>query len=152
MKKCTYCGKEFPDDMAACAVDAQPLETIKPPELKVPSARVAKPELPSIPTRILIRPAPIVSLLRLAFILRLLQFRWRIIIAATALSLGVTLWISFTPYSARTVIYSPKETNSDFPPMPPNHALERTRSSCSSWPRALFFICRHSQRRSAWIR
>ena len=25
MKKCTYCGKEYPDDAAVCAVDQQPL-------------------------------------------------------------------------------------------------------------------------------
>ena len=37
MKKCTYCGKEYPDEAKACAVDAQPLirvpSTGMPPEL-----------------------------------------------------------------------------------------------------------------------
>jgi len=36
MKKCTYCGKQYPDDAAACAVDADPLETIEPPKTLPP--------------------------------------------------------------------------------------------------------------------
>ena len=31
MKKCTYCGKEYPDNTAVCAIDAEPLEAVKPP-------------------------------------------------------------------------------------------------------------------------
>jgi hypothetical protein len=30
MKKCTYCGKEYPDETKVCAIDSQPLELIKP--------------------------------------------------------------------------------------------------------------------------
>jgi hypothetical protein len=32
MKKCSYCGKEYPDDATACSIDAQPLETVAPPQ------------------------------------------------------------------------------------------------------------------------
>lgn len=32
MKKCTYCGKEHPDDAVACSVDGQPLETVLSPQ------------------------------------------------------------------------------------------------------------------------
>ena len=28
MKKCTYCGKEYPDEASVCAVDEQPLERV----------------------------------------------------------------------------------------------------------------------------
>jgi hypothetical protein len=31
MKKCTYCGKEYPDDTTVCALDEQPLERVGPP-------------------------------------------------------------------------------------------------------------------------
>jgi len=58
-----------------------------------------------IPTRILLRPASVTSLLRPAFIVRLLRFRWRIIAAVVAMTVGVALWAAFTPYSARTIIY-----------------------------------------------
>jgi hypothetical protein len=33
MKKCSYCGKEYPDDAVACAIDNQPLDNGKPPNL-----------------------------------------------------------------------------------------------------------------------
>ena len=33
MKKCTYCGKEYPDDASTCNVDQNPLELIAPPVL-----------------------------------------------------------------------------------------------------------------------
>ena len=33
MKKCTYCGKENPDDAVVCSVDGQPLESVNPPPL-----------------------------------------------------------------------------------------------------------------------
>ena len=35
MKKCTYCGKEYPDDATACSVDEQPL-TFEPPRQTKP--------------------------------------------------------------------------------------------------------------------
>lgn len=28
MKKCTYCGKEQPDDATVCPIDGQPLKTV----------------------------------------------------------------------------------------------------------------------------
>jgi hypothetical protein len=31
MKKCSYCGKEYPDEATACSIDGQPLETIGAP-------------------------------------------------------------------------------------------------------------------------
>src|SRR5437868_2833063 len=31
MKRCTYCGREHPDDAAACSIDDQPLELINSP-------------------------------------------------------------------------------------------------------------------------
>ena len=38
MKKCTYCGKEYPDDATACSVDEQPLTLVGPPQTKTPPA------------------------------------------------------------------------------------------------------------------
>jgi len=31
MKKCTWCGKEYPDDATACSLDLQPLVCVAPP-------------------------------------------------------------------------------------------------------------------------
>jgi hypothetical protein len=31
MKKCSYCGKEYPDDATICTVDQQPLQEVHPP-------------------------------------------------------------------------------------------------------------------------
>jgi hypothetical protein len=31
MKKCTYCGKEYPDETSVCAIDQNPLESVAPP-------------------------------------------------------------------------------------------------------------------------
>jgi len=31
MKKCSYCGKEYPDDALVCATDGQPLQPVTPP-------------------------------------------------------------------------------------------------------------------------
>lgn len=41
MKKCTYCGKEYPEEATTCALDGQALEvvTVKPPELPKPSPK-----------------------------------------------------------------------------------------------------------------
>jgi hypothetical protein len=36
MKKCTYCGKEYPDDATVCSVDEQPLTFVGPPQTKIP--------------------------------------------------------------------------------------------------------------------
>ena len=30
MKRCTYCGKEYPDGAVVCVVDEQPLESVEP--------------------------------------------------------------------------------------------------------------------------
>jgi hypothetical protein len=38
MKKCTYCGKEYPDDATACSVDEQPLTSVCPRQTKTPPA------------------------------------------------------------------------------------------------------------------
>jgi hypothetical protein len=38
MKKCTYCGKEYPDDATACSIDEQPLTFVGPPQTKTPPA------------------------------------------------------------------------------------------------------------------
>lgn len=46
MKKCTYCGKEYPDETKACAIDSQPLETITPLPSK---ASVSNPDSQSEP-------------------------------------------------------------------------------------------------------
>jgi hypothetical protein len=37
MKKCSYCGKEYPDDATICAVDQQPLQEVCPPLLNRPA-------------------------------------------------------------------------------------------------------------------
>ncbi len=37
MKKCPYCGKEYPDDATICAVDQQPLQEVRPPLLNRPA-------------------------------------------------------------------------------------------------------------------
>jgi hypothetical protein len=31
MKRCSYCGKEYPDEASVCAVDGQPLQPVAPP-------------------------------------------------------------------------------------------------------------------------
>lgn len=33
MKKCTYCGKEYPDEASICTIDQQPLRDLRPPPL-----------------------------------------------------------------------------------------------------------------------
>jgi len=38
MKKCTYCGKEYPDDATVCSVDEQPLAFVPPRPTKTPPA------------------------------------------------------------------------------------------------------------------
>src|ERR1700722_7366901 len=37
MKKCDYCGKEYPDDASVCALDQQPLRLVNPPLLDRPA-------------------------------------------------------------------------------------------------------------------
>ena len=37
MKKCSYCGKEYPDDATICIVDQQPLQEVHPPFLNRPA-------------------------------------------------------------------------------------------------------------------
>jgi len=32
MKRCTYCGREYPDEATACSLDQQPLELINSPD------------------------------------------------------------------------------------------------------------------------
>ncbi|MDR3457728.1 MAG: hypothetical protein P4N60_09805 [Verrucomicrobiae bacterium] len=41
MKKCTYCGKEYPDDMASCAIDQFPLESATPAAAPTPLGQAA---------------------------------------------------------------------------------------------------------------
>ena len=36
MKKCTWCGKEYPDDATVCAMDQQPLQSNIPPVISAP--------------------------------------------------------------------------------------------------------------------
>jgi len=36
MKKCTYCGKQYPDEALVCGIDQNPLESIVPPPLTPP--------------------------------------------------------------------------------------------------------------------
>ena len=38
MKKCTYCGKEYPDEATSCSIDGQPLKDLSPPSLTPPQA------------------------------------------------------------------------------------------------------------------
>jgi hypothetical protein len=45
MKRCNYCGKEYPDDAIECAVDGQALDRIGPPPL--PSSAPALSPSPS---------------------------------------------------------------------------------------------------------
>jgi hypothetical protein len=52
MKKCTYCGQEYPDDATVCAIDQQPLAPVGQPAAasadkssKVPVAPAVKPPL-----------------------------------------------------------------------------------------------------------
>jgi hypothetical protein len=42
MKRCTYCGKDYPDEASACAIDGQPLRDVVPP----PPAPTAPPPPP----------------------------------------------------------------------------------------------------------
>jgi hypothetical protein len=43
VKKCTYCGKEYPDDASVCAVDQQPLQQIQPPLVNRPAPFTSPP-------------------------------------------------------------------------------------------------------------
>jgi hypothetical protein len=45
MKKCSYCGKEYPDDATVCAIDGQPLEPIVPPPTGVLGQYATRKEL-----------------------------------------------------------------------------------------------------------
>jgi hypothetical protein len=38
MKRCTYCGKEYPDDAIACSIDEQPLAFVRPGQTETPPA------------------------------------------------------------------------------------------------------------------
>jgi hypothetical protein len=49
MKKCTYCGKEFPDDTKACAFDGEPLGRVG--ANGVAEAPVSEESLPDPPAR-----------------------------------------------------------------------------------------------------
>ncbi len=46
MKKCTYCGKEYPDDVVKCAIDDYPVYELDPRGVPVPP--VVPPPLPAI--------------------------------------------------------------------------------------------------------
>jgi len=55
MKKCSYCGKEYPDDATVCAVDQNPLVTIGQSAAPV-AATAAKPSVPA-PAARTVKPA-----------------------------------------------------------------------------------------------
>jgi uncharacterized protein involved in exopolysaccharide biosynthesis len=57
------------------------------------------------PTRILIRPGSAAAFLRPAFILDLLRFRWRLVLAVLTLATPLAVWTALRPYSATAVIY-----------------------------------------------
>lgn len=44
MKKCTYCGKEYPDNASVCAIDQEPLESDSPPAGEASTAATANGE------------------------------------------------------------------------------------------------------------
>ena len=49
MKKCSYCGKDHPDDALVCSVDGQPLEAVIPPQAGsslTPAGHMEKPRRP----------------------------------------------------------------------------------------------------------
>ena len=46
MKKCTYCGKEYPEEASVCAIDQQPLVSDIPTPENAPEPVVAEPEEP----------------------------------------------------------------------------------------------------------
>ena len=58
-----------------------------------------------VPSRILLRPASMISCFRPDFILQVLRYRWRFVAAVMTLTVGFVLWSVFTPYSASTIIY-----------------------------------------------
>ena len=76
------------------------------------------------PNRILIYPTPISSLLQPMFLLRLVRFRWRIIMATVVISSAFAIWSASQTHSARTIIYveglgpGGSLTNVDYPGMP----------------------------------
>jgi len=49
MKKCTYCGQEYPDDATVCTIDQKPLTPVgqsdAPAPARIPAARTVKPAL-----------------------------------------------------------------------------------------------------------
>lgn len=44
MKRCTYCGKKYPDDAAICTVDQEPLESVQPTPPKVTDTQFMTPQ------------------------------------------------------------------------------------------------------------
>jgi hypothetical protein len=46
MKKCTYCGKEYPDDATVCVLDEQPLKRVGPPPIGSQTDPVGQPAVP----------------------------------------------------------------------------------------------------------
>lgn len=53
MKKCNYCGKEYPDDATVCTVDHQPLTgDTGQPKQNPPAQSVSKPVKPALMTRL----------------------------------------------------------------------------------------------------
>jgi hypothetical protein len=47
MKKCPYCGKEYPDDATVCTIDHNPLESSSPATISVPKPKGPAPTPPS---------------------------------------------------------------------------------------------------------
>jgi hypothetical protein len=45
MKKCTYCGKEYPDSATICETDQQPLREVRPPVMVPPPTAAPSPQL-----------------------------------------------------------------------------------------------------------
>jgi hypothetical protein len=60
------------------------------------------------PGRVLLHPSSALLFLRPAFLLRLVRFRWRIVVVMLAISSGLTQWATLKPYSAVALIYAPR--------------------------------------------
>jgi hypothetical protein len=77
MKKCTYCGREYPDDVAVCLTDGQPLS----------GAETVSPDLAELSTTMVSTPAPLSQ--RRSFTNRQMEIIEVVLVCAIAFGISI---------------------------------------------------------------